>query len=176
METSGGLYFCLILYFSLFFHRETDRQTHTNKQCLIVNINLWSAFILYHIKFLSTLFSLLIILLGVSNFQKMSSDDHTLGRKWTWWETWANNYRTMQTAVRWSSQAPVNAVYLPTMDEHLLFEGEGIALFWHPTSKLSPCLKRVQFKASTEGGSVHKRPLKRWKGKGFIILYFIPYF
>jgi len=28
--------------------------------------------------------------------------------------------------VRCSSQAPV---YLPTMDEHLLFEGEGIALF-----------------------------------------------
>jgi len=29
METSGGLYFCLILYFSLVF---TERQTDTHKQ------------------------------------------------------------------------------------------------------------------------------------------------
>lgn len=49
-EVNGNLRGSLLLPDPLpfTFFSQRDRQTHTNKQCLIVNIHLWSAFILYH--------------------------------------------------------------------------------------------------------------------------------
>ncbi len=113
-------------------------------------------------------FSQLIILLRASNFQKMSSDDHT--REET------------DLVGDMGQQLPDRVLKPPGSCKCCLFSYNEWAftcrrkrsLFWHPTSKLSPRLKRAQFTASSEGGSVHNRPLKsnkRWKGKGFILAY-----